>query len=152
MHFGHPKVRLTKKYDGRSDLRYQLEKWTNAYGAKLQLEWVHLFCHTLDVIPMNLYLETKLHHDTNEWDILRQGFVMTFKFEDGFECINEALQEVTETILGIPHDPLDLIQSDWTTQLCHALECYNVTFEEEEEDPRIINIPEAEAHHEVEGP
>ena len=53
--------------------------------------WMHLFCHILDVIPMNWYLETKLRHDTEEWDILRQGFLMTFNFKDGFECIDEVL-------------------------------------------------------------
>lgn len=31
---------------------------------------VHLFCHTLGVIPMNSYMETKLHHGMEEWDIL----------------------------------------------------------------------------------
>jgi len=45
-------------------------------------------------------------------------------------------------IFKIPQDPLDLIQQDWTTKLCHALECYNVTAKEEE-DPRNINILEA---------
>ena len=102
-------------------------------------------CHTLDVIPMNWYLETELHHGTKEWDILRQEFLMTFNFEDGFECIEEALQEVKATIFKIPQDPLDLIQLDWSTQLCHALECYNVTAEEKEEDPKNINIPEQKA-------
>ena len=58
--FGCPKVRLTEKYDGRSDPRDHLEKCTDAYGAKMQPEWVHLFCHTLDVIPMNWYLEIEL--------------------------------------------------------------------------------------------
>jgi len=135
-----------EKYDGRSDLHDHLAKWTDAYGAETQLEWVHLFCHTLDVIPMNWYWETELHHGTDEWDILRQGFLMTFIFEDGFECIDEALQEVKASIFRIPHDPLDLIESDWTTQLRHALECYNVTAEEEEEDLRNINIPETEGH------
>ena len=47
---------------------------------------------------------------------------------------------------------MDLIQLDWTTQLSHTLECYNVTVEEEYEDPRKVNIPETEGHHEVEGP
>ena len=55
---------------------------------------------------------------------------MTFGFEDGFKCIDEALQEVKEAIFRIPQDPLDLIQLDWTTQLRHALECYNVIAEE----------------------
>ena len=65
---------------------------------------------------------------------------MTFSIEDGFKCIDEALQEVKAMIFRIPQDPSDLIQPDWTTQLCHALECYNVTAKEEEEDPRNINI------------
>lgn len=47
---------------------------------------------------------------------------------------------------------MEWIQPDWSTQLRHALECYNVTAEEEDEDPRNINIPEAEGHREVEGP
>ena len=36
--------------------------------------------------------------------------------------------------------------------MSHALECYNVTMEEEDEDPRKINIPETKCHREVEGP
>lgn len=35
-------------------------------------------------------------------------------------------------IFRILQDPLDLIQPDWTTQLSHALEFYNVTVEEED--------------------
>lgn len=34
---------------------------------------------------------------------------MTFNFEDGFDSIDEALQEVKATIFRIPRDPLDLI-------------------------------------------
>lgn len=66
-------------------------KWTKAYGMEPQLEWVHLFCHTLDTIPMNWYLEMQFCHGTMEWDILREGFLMTFSFEDGFKSIDEAL-------------------------------------------------------------
>lgn len=36
--------------------------------------------------------------------------------------------------------------------MCHALEFYNVTIEEDEEDPRTINIPELEKQCEVVGP
>lgn len=73
---------------------------------------------------------------------------MTFSFKDGFYCIDIVLQEVKEVIFRIPQDPLDLIQPDWTTQLNHVLECYNTTAEEEDEDPRKINIPEIEGHRE----
>lgn len=112
--FGHPKVQLTEQNDGRSDLCGHLAKWIDAYGVEPQTKWVHLFCHTLHVIPMNWYLETKLLHDTDEWDILRQGFVMTFSFEDGFECIDEALQEVKAMILDHPTAPCTgVLQCDY---------------------------------------
>ena len=62
---------------------------------------------------------------------------MMFNFEYGFDCIHEALEQVKATIFRIPQDPLDLIQPDWTTQLSLTLECYNVTIEEEDEDPFI---------------
>lgn len=63
---------------------------------------VHIFSHTLDIIPMNWYFETELHHGTTEWDILREIFLMTFSFEDGFKSIDEALQEVKAAIFRIP--------------------------------------------------
>lgn len=47
---------------------------------------------------------------------------------------------------------MEWVQPDWSTQLCHALEYYNVTTEEEDENQININIPEAEGNHEVEGP
>jgi len=79
-----------------------LTKWAKAYGEKPQLKWVYLLCYILDVVPMNWYVETKLHHSTSEWDILREGFVMTLNSEDGFDYIDEALQEVKSTIFWIP--------------------------------------------------
>lgn len=74
-------MRLKYKYDGRSDPCRHLTKWTKAYGENPQLEWVHSLYHTLDVIPMNWYIETELLHGTREWDILREGFLLTFMFE-----------------------------------------------------------------------
>ena len=150
--FGKPKVRMIEKYDRKDDLRTHLAKWAQAYGAKPQPEWVHLFCHTLDVILMNWYMETELYHGTSEWDILCEGFIMTFNFEDKFDCIDKVLQEVKAAIFKIPRDHLELIQPDRNTQLSHVLECYNLTVEEEDEDPRKINILEIEGHREVEGP
>ena len=91
LQFGRPKVQLIEKYNGRSDPRDHLEKWTNAYGAQLQPKLVHFFCHTLDVIPMNWYLEIELCHGMDGWNILRQICLMTFIFEYGFECIDEVL-------------------------------------------------------------
>lgn len=117
-----------------------------------QLEWVHILFHSLHIIPMNWYLEIELHHGTMEWYILRDGFMNTLSFEDKFKNIDEALQEVKAPISIILQDPLELIQSDWSTQLLHALKCYNLTTKEEDGDPRNINIPKAKGHHKVEGP
>lgn len=120
---------MTYKHDGRDDPRDHLAKWSEAYGVKPQPEWVHLFYHALGIIPMNWYLETELHHGTEEWDILRHGYLMTFSFEDGFDYIDTTLQEVKATIFRIQQDPLELIQPYWTTQLSNALEFYNVVVE-----------------------
>jgi len=99
---------------------------------------------------MNWYVETKIRHGTGEWDILHEGFIMTFSFEDGFDSIDEVLQEVKAAIFRIMQDPLDLIQLEWATQLSHVLESYNITTEEEDEDPQNINIPGEEGHRKVE--
>jgi len=65
-HFGKPKVRMTNKYDEKEYPCTHLAKWAEDYGVKPQPKWVHLFCHTLDVIPMKWYLETELRHGTGE--------------------------------------------------------------------------------------
>lgn len=62
---------------------------------------MHLFCHTLDVLLMNWYLETELLHGTDEWNVLQHGLLMTFSFEDGFDSIDEALQEVKVAIFRV---------------------------------------------------
>ena len=103
------------------------------------------------MIPMNWYLELELHHGTTKWDILRESFILNFGFEDGFEGIDEALQEIKASIFRTPKKPVELAQLDWSLQLRHALECYNVIVEEEEEDPRNIAILETEGKREVKG-
>jgi len=87
-------------------------------------------------------LETELRHAIGEWDILCEGFILTFNFEIGFDCINQAPQEFKVAIFRIPQEHLDLIQPDWTTWLSHTLECYNGIAEEEDEDQKKINIPD----------
>lgn len=47
---------------------------------------------------------------------------------------------------------MEWTQPKWSTQLRHVLVCYNVTMEEEDEDPRNINIREEEVHREFDGP
>jgi len=53
---------------------------------------------------------------------MKESFLVTFSFEDGFECIDEALQEIKETIFQTPIEPITWIQLDWSTHLQHDLE------------------------------
>lgn len=101
---------------------------------------------------MNCYIETEIFHERGEWDVLHEGFVMAFSFEDEWDSIDEALQEVKVAIFRIPQESVELVQPEWATQLSCALECYNVIAEEEDHDLQKINIPKMEGHHEVQGP
>jgi len=83
----------------------------------------------------------ELLHGTAEWDIWREGFLLTFIFYDRFTSIDEVLQEIKAIIFRTPQETMEWIQPYWSTQRCHALECYNVIAEEEDEDLRNINIP-----------
>jgi len=93
--FGKPHMQLTNKYDGRDDPRAHLAKWTKVYGEEPQPKWVHLFCHTLDIIPINWYIEMELRHGMSEWDILCKGSMLTFTFEDRWwDTVDDAPQAV----------------------------------------------------------
>lgn len=86
-----------------------------------------------------------------EWDVLKESFLLTFSFEDWFECINEALKEMKVAIFKIHEELVEWVQPNWSMQLCYGLECYNVTMEDGEEDPKNINILDSEGQCEFEG-
>lgn len=97
---------------------------------------------------MKWYLEMELRHGTAEWDVLKEGFLLTFSFEDGSTSIDEALQEIKVVVIfSMLKEPMEWIQPNWSTRMCHALEFYYVTTEEEDEDLRNINILEADLRH-----
>lgn len=78
------------------------------------------------------------------------GFISTFNFEDDCTYINLALQRFKKRILENA-TPLTWKQPDWVVQIENALECYNLTTEEEE-DPCYIDIEKLEGYHEVTRP
>ena len=83
-----------------------LNRWVQAYGEEPQPKWVHLFYHTLDVIPRNWYTEIDLRHGTTEWDMFHEGFLSTFLFEDQWmDTMDDQLQVVKATIFKIPLEP-----------------------------------------------
>lgn len=77
----------------------------------MQPEWVHLFYHTLDVIPRNWYTKTNLQHGIGEWDILHEAFLSTFIFEDEWmDIANDTLKLVKTIILTMPLETKEVFQ------------------------------------------
>jgi len=116
------------------------QNWTKVYGEEPQLEWVLLSYP--GYYTMNWYIETELHHGTSEWDILCEGFLLTFTFEEHWwDIIDDVLQAIKAVIFKIPQEPIEVIQPKWATQLSCPLECYNMNTEEDDKDPQKVNIP-----------
>jgi len=98
---------MNEKCNGRDDLHDHVAKWNKAWGIEPHPEWVYIFCHTLDTIPMIWYLKMELFHVTTECDVLKEGYLLTFSFEDGFVSINEALQEIKEVIFRMWQETME---------------------------------------------
>jgi len=72
---------------------------------------------------MNWYTEIELYHGTSEWDILREGFLLMFMFEDWWwDIIDDALHVVKTIIFNIPQEPIEALQLEWVTELSYALD------------------------------
>lgn len=56
LRFGYANTRMNEKYSGKDGPREHLARWTKAWGEEPQQEWMHIFCHTLDAIPINVAL------------------------------------------------------------------------------------------------
>lgn len=48
-------------------------------------------------------------HGTVAWDILQEGFLLTFNFEDRFASIDEALQEIKAVIFRMLQEPMEWV-------------------------------------------
>ena len=87
------------------------------------------------------------------WPLLIDNFLLTFAFESKYPNVDKALEIMKvkifeDSTLSVQTQP------EWAIQLEDALECYNFASEpeEEDEDPRNINIPESEGTRDVDGP
>jgi hypothetical protein len=80
-----------------------------------------------------------------------ESFLVTFHFEDDNPGIDEALQIIKGNIFAeVPFSPYSM--PSWVPIAEGALQCYHVDGNQEDEDPRDINIPETEGDRGVEGP
>ena len=83
LRFGHADMKITEKYDGQKYPHENLSRWTTTWGTKPQLEWVHMFFHSLDMIPQQWYLEIELCHGTTDWDEMIEALLLTYSFPNG---------------------------------------------------------------------
>lgn len=81
---------------------------------------------------------------------MKESFILTFSFENGFQCIDDALQEIRAMIFRTPKEPMTWVQPHQNAHLQQILECYNLTIEEGDEVIRNINILESEGHRKME--
>lgn len=86
--FVHVGTQLVDKYDGQTDPREHIQLCMTTWKEFPREEWVHGFIHTLETIPQKWYLETKIQHGTRSWVEMVDGFILKFRFEDGFPCID----------------------------------------------------------------
>jgi hypothetical protein len=118
-------------------------------------EWPHHFIHTLEGIPANWYTDQELRKGTTTWMTLQQNFTVTFSFEHENPNIDVTLKKIRGVIF-IKEPEIELIteEQQWNKQTVkELLSCYHVQEEApDEDDPRDIQIEEAEGERDVEGP
>jgi len=96
--FSSTDTKVEVKYDGKVDARENIQCSTSVWKEIMEREWLHGFIHTLETIPMNWYLETKLRHGSVNWTDSVDGFILTFIFEYDCSCLDLDLQVIKAKI------------------------------------------------------
>jgi hypothetical protein len=124
------------------------EAWRNIP----QEQWVYKFINTLDMTPMNWYLQVKLCLITMDWEGMTQNFETTFLFESQFPSVDQPLQIVKNKLFEeAPSLPIEKEKDEWTATLQKLQGCCNINVDGDD-DPRKVNIVETEGQRDVEGP
>jgi hypothetical protein len=144
-----------QKHDGQGAPVEHWEECITLWKMKPPEEWPHHFIHTLEGIPMKWYTNQELHKGTTTWTTLQQNFTVTFSFEHQNPNIDIALKQIRGvTFIKEPEVELITEKQQRNKQTAKKLlSCYHVQEEApDEDDPRDIQIEEAEGKREVEGP
>ena len=75
---------MNYRYDGQTDPRIHIEACVKAWQNWNADERVHMFVHTLDIIPKNWYTKTELCRGTESWSLSTEGFKLTFGFDSEY--------------------------------------------------------------------
>jgi hypothetical protein len=94
--------------------------------------------------------------ETTRWEELIQRFRVTSTFEHEYPSIDETLQAIQSKIF-LEEGTMDVVSvcsaHGFNINVHELLECYNVAKEEQDEDdPRNVQVLETEGERVVEGP
>ena len=94
-------------------------------------------------------MEAELHRDTVSWECLVDSFVLTFSTNEVFLALDVAIRLIHMKVF----DDQEIVeyQPDWKIQEAHAVECYNLAIDEDD-DLHNVAIPESKGYCEVHGP
>jgi hypothetical protein len=105
-------------------------------------QWVHKFINTLDMTPINWYLQAELRIVTTDWEGMIQNFVTTFLFESEYTLVDQALQIVRNKVFKEASSlPMEQEEDKWNAPLQKLQSCYNINVDDDD-DPRKVNITE----------
>jgi hypothetical protein len=79
------------RYIGRNCPKDHVRSCEEAWSDIPQEQWVHRFINTLDMTPINWYLQAKLCLITTDWEGMLQNFVTTFLSESEFPFVDQGL-------------------------------------------------------------
>ena len=139
-------------YTGRSFPKDHVRSCKEFLRNIPQEQWVHKFINTLDMTPINWYLQVELWVITAEWEGMTQNFVTSFLFESQFPLVYQELQIFKQKLFEEAYSLLlEQEKGEWNAPLQKLQGCYNINADEDD-DPRKVNIAETEGQIYVEGP
>jgi hypothetical protein len=72
--------------------------YEEAWSDISQEQWVHKLINTLDITPINWYIQVELCLITTDWKGMTLNFITTFLFESQFPLVDQALQIVRHKV------------------------------------------------------
>jgi hypothetical protein len=76
------------RYIGRSFPKDHVRSCEAAWRNIPQEQWLHKFINTLDMTPINWYLQAELRLITTDWEGMTLNFVTTFLFESQYPSVD----------------------------------------------------------------
>jgi hypothetical protein len=139
------------RYTGRRCPKDHVRSCEEAWSDIPREQWVHRFINTLDMTPINWYLQGELCLVTADWEGMIQNFITTFLFESQYPSVDQTLQIVRQKVFEEESSlPLEQEEDEWIVPLQKLQGYYNINADDDD-DPRKVNITETEGQRDVKG-